>query len=305
MRALITGGSGFIGQALTQRLIERGDQVTHLVRRAPSPDAPIREIRWNPSDPNSVDPAEVGQADVVFNFSGATVAKRWTQRYKRLIADSRIETTRNLIQILKGLEQPPRLLITASGLAIYGDRGEELLTESSGPGSGFLAGIAIPWEEATNAATELGCRAVTARFGMVMSGKGGGLPTLARPFRFGMGGRLGNGRQWTPWIHLDDAINALLFITTQPDLKGPVIVAAPGVARNSDLSKTIGKAMGRPALLWMPAIVARLLFGQFVQELALASARAAPEKLMQAGFQFRYPDLVSCLKQEFAPAESA
>ena len=298
MRALITGGSGFLGQELIRRLTERGDNVVQLVRRDPVPGAAVQEVRWDPFDANSVDPDAIGHVDAVFNFSGVTVAKRWTQDYKRLIADSRIDTTRTLVKILGGLSTPPKAVITASGLAIYGDRGEEQLTEDSPPGSGFLAGVAVPWEEATAASSGLGCRALTARFGMVMSGTGGGLPTLARPFRYGLGGRLGNGRQWTAWVHLDDAISALIFMAEHDELSGPVIVAAPGMVRNADLGKAIGKVLGRPSLSWMPAVAARLLFGQYIEELVIASARAKPARLLDAGFEFEYPDLESCLAQE-------
>ena len=298
MRALITGGSGFLGQELIRRLTERGDSVVQLVRRDPVSGAAVQEVRWDPSDADSVDPDAIGRVDAVFNFSGVTVAKRWTRSYKGLIADSRIDTTRTLIQILSRLDEPPKAVITASGLAIYGDRGEEHLKEDSPPGAGFLAGVAVSWEEATAAASDLGCRALTARFGMVMSGSGGALPTLARPFRLGVGGRIGNGRQWTAWIHLDDAISALIFMAERDDLTGPVIVAAPGIVRNSDLGKAIGRVLRRPSLSWMPAVAARLLFGQYIQELAIASARATPERLLRAGFEFKYPDLESCLEQE-------
>ncbi len=298
MRALITGGSGFLGQELIRHLNERGDSVVQLVRRAPDSRAAVQEVRWDPRDAGSVDPDAIGQIDAVFNFSGVTVAKRWTRSYKRLIADSRINTTRTLVEVLGRFSVPPKAVITASGLAIYGDRGEERLTEDSPPGTGFLAGVAIPWEEATATASGPGCRALTARFGMVMSGSGGALPTLARPFRLGVGGRIGNGRQWTPWIHVDDAIRALIFMAERDDLSGPVIVAAPGIVRNSDLGKAIGKALGRPSLTWMPAVAARLVFGEYIQELAIASARATPRRLLDAGFEFKYPDLESCLEQE-------
>ena len=298
MRALITGGSGFLGQELIRRLTGRGDNVVQLVRRAPDPRAPVSEIRWDPDDADSVDPTAIGPVDAVFNFSGVTVAKRWTRSYKRLIIDSRINTTRHLVQIIGGMSEPPQAVITASGLAIYGDRGEEHLTEESPPGEGFLASVAVPWEETTAAASRPGCRALTARFGMVMSGTRGALPTLVLPFRFGVGGRIGNGRQWTPWIHADDAISALIFMAERDDLSGPVIVAAPGVVRNSELTKSIGEVLGRPTLAWMPAVVGRLLFGHYVQELAVASARATPERLLRAGFEFKYPDLKSCLRQE-------
>ena len=236
MRTLISGASGYIGQALTKRLLERGDEVVHLVRRDPDPEAEVEEVRWDPTDPDSVDIEILGDIDSVFNFSGATVAKRWTKQYIDIIAASRIVSTKTLVEICRRLKSPPKALVTASGVGVYGDRGDEQLTETSEPGEGVLAEIAIPWEAATASAAEFGVRASTARFGMVLSADGGALPTLARPFKSGLGGRLGNGRQWTPWIHLDDAVSALLFIVDNESLEGPVNVVSPDVARNSKTS---------------------------------------------------------------------
>ena len=301
MRVLISGASGFIGKSLTARLLERGDDVVHLVRREPDPDAAVAEIRWDPNDADSVDPDNVGVVDAVFNFSGATVAQRWNRDYIDVIAKSRIETTKTLVEICGRLDSPPKVLITASGVAIYGDRGDVQLTERSERGRGILANIAVPWEATTASASEFGVRTATARFGMVLAAEGGPLPTLVRPFKVGVGGRLGNGRQWTPWIHIDDAVSALIFIAETERLEGPVNVVSPGVVRNSELSRAIGGALNRPSFGWMPAVVARVVIGNYVQELAINSALVIPEKLLQAGFEFEHRDLRECLLHEIGP----
>ncbi len=298
MRALISGASGYIGQALTKRLLERGDEVVHLVRREADSDVDVTEVRWDASDPDSVDVEDVGVVDAVFNFSGATVAKRWNRDYLKVIADSRIVTTETLVEICRRLESPPSVLVTASGVAVYGDRGDEQLTEASKRGEGILAEIAVPWEAATAKASEFGVRTATARFGIVMSADDGALPVLVRPFKWGLGGRLGDGRQWTPWIHLDDAVSALLFIAEDERLEGPVNVVSPGVVRNRDLTQAIGEVLGKPSFGWMPAAVARIVIGNYIQELAIDSKLVIPEKLMDAGFEFRYRDLRECLRNE-------
>ena len=300
MRTLISGASGYIGQALTKRLLERGDEVIHLVRREADPDADVTEIRWDPSDPDSVDVEHVGVVDAVFNFSGATVAKRWNREYLKVIADSRIVTTQTLVEICRRLESPPSVLVTASGVAVYGDRGDEQLTETSERGDGILAEIAVPWEAATAKASEFGVRTATARFGIVMSAADGALPVLVRPFKLGLGGRIGNGRQWTPWIHLDDAVSALLFIAEDERLDGPVNVVSPGVARNSDLTHAIGEALGKPSFGWMPATIARFAIGNYIQELAIDSKLVIPEKLIQTNFKFKHPNLRTCLQNELS-----
>ncbi len=298
MRTLISGASGYIGQALTKRLLERGDEVVHLVRREPNPDAEVEEVRWDPNDPDSVDIESLGDLDSVFNFSGATVAKRWSKQYIDIIAASRIVSTNTLVEICDRSETPPKVMITASGVGVYGHRGDEQLTEDSEPGEGVLAEVAIPWEAATASASEFGVRTATARFGMVLSADGGALPTLARPFKSGLGGRLGNGRQWTPWIHLDDAVSALLFIADNESLEGPVNVVSPDVVRNKDLSQAIADALGKPNFGWMPAIVAKIVIGNYIEELAIKSAFVIPEKLLDAGFKFEHRNLRECLEEE-------
>ena len=298
MKTLISGASGFIGRALTDKLLDRGDEVVHLVRREPNPEADVEEIWWDTGDPDSVDVSALGNVDSVFNLSGASVAKRWSKSYLDVIYSSRVVTTGTLVAVCSRLATSPRVFITASGVATYGDRGDEQLTEASPRGEGILADIAEPWEAATASASEFGVRTAAARFGIVMSAEGGPLHVLTRPFRAGIGGRIGNGRQWTPWIHLDDAVSALLFIAENDGLDGPVNVVSPGVLRNADLSRAIGDALGKPSFGWMPAVIARLVIGDYVQELAINSALVIPEKLLKADFEFKFREVGECLRNE-------
>ncbi len=304
MRALISGASGLIGTALTERLLARGDEVVHLVRRQPSSDGVVSEVQWDSSDAESIDLDALGSIDAVFNFSGATVAHRWSESYKKLIYSSRIGSTATLVNLISRMDVPPSVFITAGGMAFYGDRGDEQLNESSPPGKSFLASVAVPWEAEAARASDFGCRTMTARFGAVLTARGGPLLQLTRPFRLGLGGRLGNGRQWSPWVHLDDTIEALIFISENNAFEGPVNVASPGVVRNIEMVRAIGEVLRRPAIGWMPAIVAKLAFGEYMQELGIDSALAIPEKLLQSEFQFKYPDLRECLRQELLSADS-
>ncbi len=299
MRVLISGASGFIGRSLTARVLERGDEVVHLVRREPELASKVTQILWDPSDPDSVNVDDLGAIDAVFNFSGATVAKRWTRKYLDVISSSRIITTNTLVEILRRMGSPPNVLVTASGVAFYGDRGDEQLTEQSQRGEGILADIAVPWEAATASAEEFGVRTATARFGMVFAADDGPLPVLARPFRAGLGGRLGSGRQWMPWIHIDDAVSALIFAVEHDALDGPINIVSPGVVRNTELSHAIADALGKPSFGWMPAIIAKFAIGNYIRELAIDSKLVIPEKLMQAGFEFEHRELRECLEYEF------
>jgi len=300
MRVLISGASGFIGKSLTARLLERGDEVVHLVRREPESDSEVTQIRWDTTDPDSVNVDDLGPIDAVVNLSGASVAKRWTREYLDLIASSRIITTETLVEICRRMQSPPTVLITPSGVAIYGDRGDEQLTERSERGEGMLADIAVPWEAATASAEEFGVRTATVRFGMVFKADDGPLPVMIRPFKLGLGGRLGNGRQWTPWIHIDDAVSALIFVAENESLNGPINVVSPHVVRNSELSYAIADALNKPCFGWMPAVIAKFVIGNYIQELAIDSKFIIPEKLLQANFEFQHRDLRACLKHELS-----
>ena len=222
-------------------------------------------------------------------------ARRWTARRKAIIRDSRVEGTRLLSQTLAGLDPPPGVLACASGLGYYGDRGDETLREDSGPGSDFLAEATRQWEEATEAATQSGVRVVNLRFGLVFSPTGGALPKMMTPFKLGVGGRLGGGRQYVSWISLDDAMRAIHHALTTETLKGPVNVSAPGAVTNATLAKAIGNALSRPALIPVPGFALRLVLGELA-ETVLSSNRLEPAKLLESGFVFDHPDLPGALR---------
>ena len=297
MRALIAGASGLFGTALTERLLARGDDVVHLVRRPiGGRDDGVIEVTWDARDASAIDVDAVGTVDAVFNFAGVTVVHRWTTAYKEEILRSRIDATRALVELFGRLPSFPRFFLTASGAGFYGDRGDEVLTEESPRGRGFLVEASVDWEAVATAVEGDGVRCATARFGIALSKHGGPLEFLTLPFRrFGVGGRLGNGRQWNPWIHIDDVAEALLFVAEHDSLRGPINFVSPGVVRNKEFMSAIGEVLGRPSFGWMPAIVARATFGQMIKELGLNSVLAVPKKLQDAGFEFHYPDLRTAL----------
>ena len=293
MHVLVTGSTGFIGSALVSYLGEQGCSVTRLVRRPVT--AENSEVRWDP-DAGIVDAKGLAGVDAVVHLAGASIyARRWTARRKAIIRDSRVEGTRLLSQTLAGLDPPPRVLACASGLGYYGDRGDEPLREESGPGTDFLADATRQWEDATEAAIQAGVRVVNLRFGLVFSPTGGALPKMMRPFKLGVGGRLGSGRQYVSWISLSDTMRAVHHSLTTETLKGPVNVAAPGAVTNADLAKVIGKALSRPALMPVPAFALRLVLGELA-ETVLSSTRMEPTKLMESGYVFHDPDLPDALR---------
>ncbi len=224
------------------------------------------------------------------HLSGASVAgRRWTAAYKRQLASSRVQSTHALARLLAGLRRPPPTLLVASAVGLYGDRGEELLDESSPAGAGFLAQLCTEWEAAAKPATEAGIRVVHLRFGVVLGRGEGALAPMLPVFRLGLGGRLGSGRQWMSWISLADAIDAILFLLETPGLAGPVNLTAPNPVRNAEFTQALGRLLRRPTILPVPAVALRLAFGQMADEALLSSARAFPQKLISAGFRFTHP----------------
>ena len=293
MRVLVTGSSGFIGSALVSYLGEQGYSVTRLVRGRASVDN--GDARWDP-EAGTIDADRLAGVEAVVHLAGESInAGRWTARRKAMIRDSRVEGTRLLSQTLAGLDPPPGVMACASGLGYYGDRGDETLGEDSGPGSGFLADATRQWEDATEAAAEAGVRVVNLRFGLVFSPTGGALPKMMTPFKLGVGGRLGSGRQYVSWISLSDATRAVHHTLTTEALRGPVNVSAPGAVTNAALAKAIGHSLSRPALLPTPAFVLRLVLGELA-ETVLYSTRMEPAKLLSSGFVFQHPDLISALR---------
>ena len=291
-RILISGGSGLLGRAVQREGHERAIEVTTLVRHHRQVQGGA--IYWNPQ--TGVHPMALEGFDAIVHLSGATVARRWTKKYRREIVDSRVGTTRALCDALANVRQRPRVLVCASAVGIYGDRGDEELTEESAAGTGFLAETCKAWEAAGDRASEAGVRVVHVRFGVVLSREGGALDKMLPAFRMGLGGRLGSGRQWMSWIALRDAVRAMFFLMERDDLVGAFNATAPRPVTNAEFTRGLGEAVHRPALLPVPAAALRLIFGAMADEALLASQRALPMRLADAGFVFDEPEMGSALR---------
>ncbi len=291
MNVLVSGASGFIGSALVPALTTGGHSVRKLTRGTPSGKD---EYRWDPVA-GDIEPAALAGLDAVVHLTGESVAGRWTAAKKERILRSRVEGTRTLSEALASLSNPPRVLVCASAVGYYGDRGDEVVTEESPSGDGFLAEVVREWEAASRPAEEAGIRVVRFRFGIVLSPAGGALRTMLRPFRLGVGGSLGSGRQWMSWVAIDDVVGAIHHALFTQGLAGAVNAVAPNPVTNAEFSKTLAHVLRRPALLPVPAPALRLVLGEFSQE-ALASVRATPERLRESGYEFRFPDIEPALR---------
>lgn len=283
-----------LGTAVRRALDTNGIPNLQLVRRKPAAEG---EIQWRPaSDPAIPDTAPLEGASAAIHLSGANVsAHRWTASYKREMIASRVDSTRRLATALAGLRKPPRVFVVASAIGIYGDRGDEILDESSQPGSGFLADLCEQWEAAAEPAGRAGIRVVHPRFGVVLGPGEGALKQMLPPFRFGLGARIGSGRQWMSWVGLEDLVAAVLFTLERQEIEGPVNVTAPNPVTNADFTAALGRQLHRPALLSVPPFAMKLLFGQMADEALLASARVEPRKLLENGFRFAQPKLDQAL----------
>ena len=297
MKVLVTGSSGLIGSALVERLAGAGHEVTRLVRRAPRPGE--AEARWDP-EAGSIDAARLEGLAAAVHLAGATIARRWTRRHKARILDSRVRGTRLLSETLAGLDPPPHTLVSASAIGIYGDRGDEALAEQSPPGHGFLPEVCRAWEGATEPAARAGIRVAHLRMGLVLSRRGGALARMLLPFRLGLGGVVGSGRQFWSWVALDDALAAVEHLLADPSLEGPVNVASPNPVTNREFTTALGCVLRRPTFFPLPAFAARLAFGQMADELLLASTRVTPARLLAAGFAFHHPELQAALSVALA-----
>ena len=288
----VTGSSGLVGSALSAFLSTGGHRVIRLVRHAATD---TNERQWNPADP---DPDLLAGVDAVVHLAGASIAGRFTDAHRRAIRDSRIGPTRRLAELVARMPDGPRLLISASAIGYYGyDRGDEILTEDSDRGEGFLADVVAEWEEATAPAGRAGARVILVRTGIVQSPRGGTLRLLRPLFSAGLGGRIGDGRQWLSWIGIDDLVDIYYRGLWDTTLSGPVNAVAPEPVRNVDYTRTLARVLRRPAVLPVPPLGPRLLLGnQGARELACASQRVIPAKLQQAGHRFRHPDLDEALR---------
>lgn len=295
-RILISGASGLIGSALRRACQERGAEVTALVRHHQK--VVGGTVYCNPSKPDSaIHPLGLEGFEAIVHLGGANVARRWTESYKREIVVSRVGSTRALCRALAQVRKPPRVLVCASAIGIYGGRGDEVLAESSAPGTGFLAETCLAWEDAAEAARAAGIRVVHARFGVVLSRWGGALKKMLPPFHLGLGGRMGSGQQWMSWIGIRDAVRALLFLMDRDDLSGPFNLTAPQPVTNADFTRMLGKVVHRPAWLSLPAGLLRMAFGaSMANETLLASARVLPSRLSEAGFRFEDEELEATLR---------
>jgi uncharacterized protein len=284
-RILVSGASGLIGSALVGTMRRESADVVRLARgyRPPSPGV----IYWNLNKPkNPVHPVAMEDFDAVVHLSGANIGHRWTEGYRREIVKSRVASTAALGETLTQVRRRPCVLLCASAVGIYGNRGDEVLGEQSAPGSGFLAETCVAWEAATRAACEAGIRVVHLRFGVVLDGQGGALKKMLKVFRLGLGGTLGSGRQWMSWISLRDAVRAILFLMEDDSLAGPFNFTAPNPVTNSGFTRALAHAVRRPAWLPVPAAALRLAYGAMADEALLASCRAVPTRLQQSGFAF-------------------
>ncbi len=297
MKALVTGGTGFVGNTLLP-LLDHPIVVSRDLNRAQRSIGAAcgRVLAWDPMD-GPAPPEAFDGVDVVLHLAGESVAEgRWTSAQKAKIRESRVLGTRHLVEGIRHSAQRPRVLVSASAVGYYGDRGEEELTERSTPGGDFLADVCIAWEKEAFAAEELGVRVVTVRTGIVLGAGGGALAKMLTPFRLGAGGPLGSGQQWMPWIHVDDLARLFVHAAVTDSIRGPMNASAPHPVRNRDFTKALGQALHRPAFLPAPYIGLRLLFGEFADVL-FASQKVMPKVAMETGFPFDYPEIDAALRQ--------
>jgi uncharacterized protein (TIGR01777 family) len=297
MKILVTGSSGLVGTALLSALAKAGHTVCRLVRPQSASGEGAKEgfaVAWNPAT-GELGGAGVG-ADAVVNLAGASIADgRWSTHRKELLRSSRIDTTRALVNALAKMNARPSVLVSASAIGYYGNRGDETLTEQSKPGTDFLAGLAQEWEAEALKAESLGIRAVLARFGIILARQGGALPKMMLPFRFGIGGKLGSGQQWMSWVTLEDVVGILRFVIENAPLRGAINIVSPQPLLNAEFTNVLAETMHRPALFPAPAFALRLALGEMADALLLSSQRVVPRALEETGYQFLHADLPPAL----------
>ncbi len=293
MKILVSGSTGLVGVALAAALREKEHEIVSLVRR---PATGTGEVAWDPTG-ETLDGAAVEGMDAAIHLAGENVAaRRWTAEQKAKIRDSRVQGTYLIASTLAKLKEPPRTLICASAIGYYGDRGDEVLKETSESGTDYLSDVCRKWEAAAKPAADAGIRVVLLRYGVILSPKGGALAKMLPPFRLGAGGKIGNGQQYMSWISLDDAVGATLHALSTESLSGPVNVVAPHPVTNTEFTKTLGRVLYRPTVLPMPGFAARLAFGEMADGLLLASQHVEPSKLVESGYGFRHANLEEALR---------
>jgi len=306
MNILMTGATGLVGTALVKKIAPEGHTIYRLTRaessKSGAKEPGVFDLPWNPSSGEtggsggSMADQVPASVDVVINLAGApVVGGRWTNERKALLRSSRVDTTRGLVSAIAKMEKRPRVLISASAIGYYGNRGEELVTENSAPGTDFLAALAKEWENEAVKAEKFSVRVVLLRFGIILAKQGGALPQMMLPFKYGLGGKLGSGRQWTSWIALQDVVPIVQEALRNDSWKGPINLVAPQVARNSDLTKSLAKVLHRPAIFTVPAFALKLAMGEMAETL-LGGVRVAPQVLEQNGYRFLHANLDEALK---------
>jgi uncharacterized protein len=291
MNVLISGATGLIGSALVPELEAKGHTVTRLSRSR----AGAGTIRWDPSA-GTID-GDLGGTEAVVHLAGESIAQgRWNPDKKRRILDSRVKGTRLLAEGIAALPEPPKVMVSTSAVGYYGDRGDEVLTEESASGADFLARVCREWEAAAEPARRAGIRVVHPRLGIVLSPEGGALGTTLPIFKLGGGGKIGSGRQWWSWVALDDVVGSIVHALTDEGVEGPVNVGSPNPMTNAEYTKVLGRVLGRPTVLPLPAPVARVMLGEMADALLLASQRMEPAKLKATGYDFRHPQLEGALR---------
>lgn len=293
MKILITGATGLIGRELTSELTRQGHEVFRLTRGQPKE---ANDIPWNPAA-GEIPTARLEGLDAVVHLAGESIAgARWTAAVKERLRTSRAQGTKLLCDALCQLKSPPKTLICASAIGYYGDRGDEQLTEDAPVGHGFLAELCRDWEAAAEPAWQNGIRVVHLRIGVVLTAKGGALAQMLTPFKLGLGGVVGSGKQYWSWVAIDDVIGAISHALKHAEISGPVNAVAPNAATNYDFTKTLGRVLHRPTIFPLPAFAARIVLGEMANELLLSSARVVPQRLQQTGYQFRCPTLDGALE---------
>ena len=293
MRILIAGASGLVGSALIPALEANGHEVTRLVRGA----ARAGEIEWHPNQ-DEIDPATLNGFDAIINLAGENIAEgRWTDAKKRRIHDSRVNGTHLLAEAIAKLAQKPRVFLCASATGFYGDRGDEVLDEHSESGGGFLAGVCREWERATDPALGANVRVVNLRFGPIIARGGGMMAKMLTPFKMGVGGKVGSGKQYISWVAIDDVVGTIILALTDESVRGPVNVVSPNPVTNEEFTKTLGEILSRPTALTIPAFAARLTFGEMADEMLLVSQRVIPKRLSEARYGFQFPGLAGAFRK--------
>ena len=294
-RILVSGASGPIGTALLPALRAGGAQIARLSRPGSRPSSSDEErIPWNPNEPITAD--SVSGFDTVIHLAGESIVGRWTAAKKAEIRASRVEGTRHLAQALARTKYRPRVFVCSSAIGYYGDRGDEVLREESAPGQGFLPDVCREWEAATQVATDAGIRTAQIRTGVVISPKGGALGAMLTPFKLGVGGKVGSGKQWMSWIDVQDMVGAIHLILQNDQIRGPVNMVGPEPVTNAEFTKTLASVLHRPAFLPVPAFAVKLAFGEMGETVLLGSQRVEPAKLLATGYRFRFYTLRASLE---------